>query len=99
MITLTGLLCCATADEAASVRAHLPDHIRLTRAEPGCLCFEVTATADSLTWMVCERFTDRAAFDAHQTRAAHSPWAEATRGIRRDYTLQDSLMPGLSPSV
>lgn len=89
MITLTGRLLCTTAEEAARVRAHLPAHIALTRAEPGCLSFEVTPTADPLVWQVSERFTDRPAFHAHQTRAAASPWARATAGIRRDYTVTE----------
>ena len=89
MITLTGLLRCTTAEEAARVRAHLPDHLRLTRAEPGCLSFDVTPTADPLVWQVRERFTDRPAFEAHQRRTAASVWASATAGIRRDYTLTE----------
>lgn len=34
-ITVTGTLTCSTADEAALVAAMLPEHIRLSRAEPG----------------------------------------------------------------
>jgi len=49
-VTLTGQLICATPEEAARVRAHLPDHIRLTRAEPGCLRFDAVATDDWLVW-------------------------------------------------
>lgn len=62
MIDVTGTLTCATEAEAALVRALLPDHIRLTRAEPGCLTFNITATADPLIWQLDESFTDRAAF-------------------------------------
>ncbi|KFE35387.1 putative quinol monooxygenase [Thioclava atlantica] len=47
-LTLTGRLICATEEEAAIVRAHLPEHIRLTRAEPGCERFEVRQGADPL---------------------------------------------------
>ena len=90
MITLAGFLVCTTEGEAACVRAHLPAHLALTRAEPGCLSFEVTPTADPLVWQVSETFTSRAAFDAHQTRAAASPWAAATAGIRRDYTVTEA---------
>ena len=62
----------------------LPEHVRLTRAEPGCLSFEVTPTDDPLAWRVEERFTDRAAFDAHQRRTRASAWGAATAAIRRD---------------
>ncbi len=90
MIALSGLLACTTAEQAARVRAHLAEHIRLTRAEPGCLSFEVAPTADPLVWRVEVRFATRAAFEAHQIRAAASLWAAATAGIRRDYTLTES---------
>jgi quinol monooxygenase YgiN len=86
-VHLTGRLICTTEAEAARVRAHLPEHIRLTRAEPGCLRFEVTPL-DPLTWQVAEEFTDRAAFDAHQARTAGSEWFRQTRGIRRDFALR-----------
>lgn len=87
-VCLTGRLICRTEAEAAMVRDHLPEHIRLTRAEPGCLSFEVTASEDPLIWLVAERFTDQAAFDAHQARAGASLWAKATAGIPRDYRIE-----------
>ena len=43
-----------------------------------------------MVWQVAETFASRAAFDAHQTRAAASPWAAATAGIRRDYTVTEA---------
>nr|WP_253913344.1 antibiotic biosynthesis monooxygenase [Pseudoruegeria sp. HB172150] len=84
---MTGFLRCADEAEAARVQKFLPEHIRLTRAEPGCLSFDVTETQDPLVWSVAERFLDRAAFDAHQARAGASAWAEATKGIARDYEI------------
>ena len=87
MIHVTGTLTCAAAEEADLVRQHLPEHIRLSRAEPGCLSFEVTQTADPLIWTVEESFTDRAAFDAHQTRTKASPWFAATAHIAREYQI------------
>lgn len=86
-VTLTGVLRCADEAEAATVRAALPEHIRLTRGEAGCVSFHVTPTADPLVWRVAEEFTDPAAFDAHQARAASSDWAESTAGIARDYQI------------
>ena len=87
MIALTGILVCTTAEEASRVSAHLPDHIALTLAEPGCLAFQVMPTDDPLVWQVAETFADQAAFEAHQRRTATSLWARATAGLRRDYTL------------
>ena len=71
----------------------LPEHIRLTRAEAGCLSFDVTPTADPLIWHVEERFTDRAAFDAHQARTSESDWATQTAGIAREYTVTEGGIP------
>ncbi|MEO0402009.1 MAG: antibiotic biosynthesis monooxygenase [Pseudomonadota bacterium] len=86
-VTLTGFLRCANTDEATRVRAALEAHIRLTRAEPGCVSFEVHPTDDPLVWSVAEEFTTPAAFEAHQARASVSAWAEHTKGIARDYTI------------
>lgn len=86
-VTLTGRLICTTAAEAARLRAHLPEHIRLTRAERGCLRFDVVGTDDPLVWQVDETFADRAAFDAHQARTKQSRWAQETAGIRRDFQI------------
>jgi len=86
-VALTGHLRCATPAQADRVRAGLDAHLRLTRAEPGCLRFDVTPTDDPLVWQVSELFTNRAAFDAHQVRAAASDWATLTTGITRDYQI------------
>jgi quinol monooxygenase YgiN len=84
-VVLTGHLRCDTAEQAAQVTLALPEHIRLTRAEPGCISFDVTPTDDPLVWAVDEEFTDAAAFDAHQTRTRASDWAKASAGIPRDF--------------
>ena len=85
MITLSGQMTCANATEADIVREHLAEHVRLTRAEPGCLSFTVRPTADPLVWQVEEAFTDRAAFEAHQARTRASAWHKATAHVKRDY--------------
>lgn len=84
-VRLTGRLVCRDADEAAVVAHHLPEHVRLTRAEPGCLAFAVEATEDPWVWSVAERFVDASSFRAHQERVAASAWGRATAGIERDY--------------
>jgi quinol monooxygenase YgiN len=84
-IHLNGRLICATAADAAIVAAHVPTHIALSRAEPGCLSFEVTQTDDPLIWTVTETFADQAAFDAHQTRTRASDWYRLTAHIPRDF--------------
>lgn len=87
-VTLTGQLICANDDEAARVRAALDAHIAATRAEAGCIAFDVTPTSDPMVWQVDERFSGPAAFEAHQTRASTSDWAVQTKGIKRAYTIQ-----------
>lgn len=78
----------APADWIAAVRAALPQHIALTRAEPGCLAFDVIQSSDDPTrFIVHETFLDQAAFDAHQARAAASTWALVTQGMPRHYTI------------
>lgn len=77
------------ADRLEAVAAALPEHVRLTRAEAGCLSFSVTACADVAgRYLVSEIFTDRDAFDAHQARTAASAWAEITKGIPRQYEIR-----------
>ncbi|KZE90618.1 GNAT family N-acetyltransferase [Microbacterium sp. TNHR37B] len=86
-IHLTGRLLCRDDVEAATVERHLPDHVARTRAEPGCLRFEVNPTADPRVWSVEELFADEAAFAEHQRNAAASTWGTATAGIERRYEI------------
>ncbi len=90
MIHLHGRLICTTHEDAQKVRSHLPLHLSMTRAEPGCLLFEVQQTDDPMIWDVKETFRDRASFDAHQERTRNSLWFAATRDIKRDFHLEDS---------
>lgn len=75
-------------DRLEAVRAALPGHIALTRAEPGCLSFHVEEDPNTAgRFNVAERFTDRASFEAHQTRMKASNWATITAGIPRHYNV------------
>lgn len=86
-LRLSGLLTCASVTEAAIVHQYLPEHIRLSRAEPGCLSFDVTQSDDPMIWRVEECFADQTAFDAHQVRTRASEWWRASAGIRRDFRI------------
>ncbi|MDZ4095161.1 MAG: antibiotic biosynthesis monooxygenase [Paracoccaceae bacterium] len=88
-ITLTGSLTCTTPAEAETVAQYLPDHISLSRAEPGCLMFSVTQTTDPLIWQVDESFATRDAFDAHQARTRASAWFRATAHIARAFQITE----------
>ena len=75
-------------DRLAAVTGALPTHIALTRAEPGCLAFDVTPSPDDPgRFLVSEIFQDQVAFDAHQARAKASAWADVTAGLPRHYTI------------
>lgn len=87
-VRLTGQLVCESSEQAELVAQHLPTHMALTRAEPGCISFEVHRTNDALIWQVDERFESEAAFNAHQDRVAASEWGRATAGIRRQYSIK-----------
>lgn len=75
-------------DRIDAVRIALADHISLTRAEVGCISFEVTQDPKIAgRFNVAERFTDAAAFEAHQVRAKASDWGQISAGLRRDYVI------------
>ncbi|MCR2784083.1 MULTISPECIES: antibiotic biosynthesis monooxygenase [unclassified Microbacterium] len=87
-VRLSGQLVCENEEQSAIVAAHLPLHLALTRAEVGCVSFDVTPTDDPLIWQVDECFADAAALHAHQERTAASDWGRATNGIERRYTIE-----------
>lgn len=86
-INLTGRLVCQGDEESAVVTKFLPRHIELTRAEPGCISFEVKQTDDPLVWDVEECFQDADSFRLHQRRVKASEWGRATAGIKRNYSV------------
>ena len=89
-VVLSGQLVCADDAELAVVQQHLPRHVELTRAEPGCVSFEVHQTGDALVWQVDETFVDDAAFAAHQERVSASEWGRVTAAIERRYAVTSS---------
>ncbi len=73
------------------ITAALPEHIRLTRLEAGCISFNVSPDADHAgRYNVAEVFATRADFDQHQSRTKSSEWAQITQGIPRSYTITES---------
>lgn len=86
-VRLSGYLNCKNLTEAALVVEYLPEHIALTRAEAGCISFEVQPADSPLVWTVEERFADSDGFRAHQARAAASVWGSRTSAIERHYTV------------
>ncbi len=94
MIHVAGNLVCATSDDVALVSALLPEHVRLSRAEPGCQSFSVTQSTDPLIWVLDETFANKAAFEAHQTRTRASEWFAATRHLGREFRITDTDSSG-----
>lgn len=87
-VHLQGRLICPSADDLGLVLAALPEHMRLTRAEPGCIAFRVEQDADApLIFHVQERFRDQEAFDAHQARVRTSDWGRLSAHIPRDFVI------------
>lgn len=84
MVALEGHLACADRAQMLTALSLLPDHTRLSRAEPGCLQFEVTQdAANPMIWHLSELFADADAFAAHQARSRASTWGEGSAGLTR----------------
>lgn len=83
-IALSGRLFCTDTDQLSVLREFLPGHIAASRAEPGCLFFDITPSEDPLVWHVEELFTDEVALKAHKARTMASIWAERTAALPRE---------------
>lgn len=69
---------------------YLAEHIALTRAEPGCLFFDLPPDPSTAgRYFVRESFKDRAAFEAHQRRNHASDWYVFSAGFPRAYDLTE----------
>lgn len=72
------------------VKKELPNHIALTRKEPGCLLFEVTPDLDHPNkFTVYEEFADKESFASHQKRVANSAWGKVTVDVERHYKITE----------
>lgn len=98
MVALEGRLICADAAQMMTALAMLPEHVELSRAEPGCLRFDVWQDDDPLVWNLAELFRDDVAFSAHQDRMAASPWGRESRALTRDFTRRE-VMPVIRPET
>ncbi len=73
-----------------AVAEALPLHIELSRAEAGCIFFNVDPCPEVAgRFLVSESFENRASFDAHQARTKTSAWAKVTEGIPREYEITE----------
>lgn len=85
MIALTGRLICNDTAQMMTALSLLPDHVEASRAEPGCLRFDLWQDDDPMIWHLAELFVDADAFAAHQARLADSAWGRDSTAITRDY--------------
>lgn len=70
------------------VLSELPHHLELTRAEAGCLVFDVEQDPVRKTrFRVYEEFVSKEAFDLHQQRVKASAWGRITGNVQRHYTI------------
>jgi len=81
------------ADRLEAVRAATDEHSRRTRAEAGCLLFEM-AEDPSIPgrFLIDEEFIDETALQAHRDRKAGTEWDRVTDGLPRNLT--HSGLPG-----
>jgi len=75
-------------EDIAMVEAHLPVHIRLSRAEDGCVSFDVYVDSTNPNrYVVEEEFATQVSFDAHQARVKASEWGRVTAHLKRQYKI------------
>jgi len=73
-----------------SVECELTNHIQLTRAEDGCVIFEVTQDSDNKHRSnVYEEFVDKPSFESHQQRVGQSAWGKITVNVERHYQITE----------
>ena len=85
-VLLTGYLDNIKRDVAYDLKDPLQAHIDSSRAEPGCLRFDVSSCLSKRgRWHVVEIFKDAASYKAHQERTQGSEWRGLTRDIKRHY--------------
>lgn len=78
-------------EDLVAVNAALAEHIDRTRAEAGCIRFEVTVDPNNAArFNVLEEFRDREAFEHHQKRTAASHWATVSSRASRHYEITES---------
>ena len=83
--------------DLSRVRQALPEHIRLTYAEPGCIIFIVVENETELgRFDVYEEFESKEAFEAHQHRMKMSDWGAVTKRVERFYTIQEMEFPNFA---
>ena len=72
------------------VQSELPNHIKLTRNEKGCLKFLVTGDQTNRNrYNVYEEFKNQESFALHQERAGKSAWGKVAVNVERHYQITE----------
>lgn len=80
-------------EDLSAVQHALPEHIELTRAEPGCLVFNVEADPEYPNrFHVYEEFCDAQVFAAHQERVQNSSWGHVSANVERHYQVSGAAI-------
>lgn len=99
MVSLTRHLFCADATQLMTALTLLPDHVRLSREEPGCLRFDLWQDGDDPSiWHLIELFRDAEALEAQRARTQDSAWGRDGAAIGRDIHRRE-VMPVLRPET
>lgn len=73
MICLNVILTVKNAADIETVKGLLAQQCRLSRAEPGCLRFEVYhSQSNAATFLLCEHWESQEALDAHRRAKAYT---------------------------
>ncbi|SMO55360.1 GNAT family N-acetyltransferase [Paracoccus laeviglucosivorans] len=96
LVALSGRLICHDMPQMLLALDLLPEHVALSRAEPGNLRFDLAQTDDPMIWRLNELFADDTAFAAHQARTKASRWGVESTAIQRDFQRREAL-PHLRP--
>ncbi|NNC36805.1 MAG: antibiotic biosynthesis monooxygenase [Hyphomonadaceae bacterium] len=76
--------------ELETVIEALEVHKKLTRAEPGCVKFNVRPDKELQgRFSVYEKFASQDAFNAHQERVKKSEWGEVSKNVERHYEINE----------
>lgn len=91
MYALNGRLICHDAAQMMTALTLLPEHLRLSREEPGCLRFDLWQDDDPMIWHLSELFVDTDAFAAHAARGAETDWGREGADLGRDFHRREVL--------
>lgn len=78
------------SSELDQMRPLIAEHVRLSRAEPGCIHFDISPSGhDPEIFIVAEEFVDRDAFAAHTARTRTSEWWDKSQHLVRNISIHD----------